>query len=167
MVLTASADFLETMFEVLGVQTMSFIDSRTEMTFWSLWSAPLIVATDIRNMTAQKASILTNPEVLAIDDEPSAGDLIANNTDRSQVWAKPLQNGDVAIVLFNAADKGALTVSADFAALGVGWGPQTRVKLRDLWARQDLGVFVGAYNATVAPHDVSYVRGTVVADGDE
>lgn len=42
-------DFLETLFPL----TMSAIDSRTEFTFWSLWSAPLIVATDLRNLSEQ------------------------------------------------------------------------------------------------------------------
>jgi hypothetical protein len=77
-------DFLETLFPI----TMPFIESRTEYTFWSLWSAPLIVATgavffgcvahcfaaatgqesvscsfpDIRNMSAELASIIANPE---------------------------------------------------------------------------------------------------------
>jgi len=49
-------DFLETLFPI----TMSFIDSRTEFSFWALWSAPLLVSTDIRNLTDKKKAILTN-----------------------------------------------------------------------------------------------------------
>jgi hypothetical protein len=58
-------DFLETLFPV----TMPYIESRTEYSFWALWSAPLIVATDIRNMSAKMASIITNPEVISIDQD--------------------------------------------------------------------------------------------------
>lgn len=43
---------METLFPI----TLSFIDSRTEYTFWSLWSAPLIVATDLRNLSALEKS---------------------------------------------------------------------------------------------------------------
>ena len=43
-------DFLETLFPV----TMNFVDSRTEYTFWSLWSAPLLISTDIRNMCTSR-----------------------------------------------------------------------------------------------------------------
>ncbi len=53
-------DFLETLF----APTMSFVDSKAEVTFWSLWAAPLLVATDVRNMSSQKAYLLMNPEVL-------------------------------------------------------------------------------------------------------
>ena len=41
--------------------------SRTEVSFWAMWSSPLLVATDVRNMTAAKRALLMNPEVIAID----------------------------------------------------------------------------------------------------
>jgi len=87
-------DFLETLFW----PTMNFVDSRTEFAFWSLWSSPLIVATDIRNLTAQKRSILMNPEVIAVNQDPlwTAGERLANYTKTGapgQVWAKPLSGG--------------------------------------------------------------------------
>jgi alpha-galactosidase len=58
-------DFLETLFP-----TLDFTQSRTEFSFWTLWSAPLLIATDVRNMSAQLASIITNQEVIAIDQDP-------------------------------------------------------------------------------------------------
>lgn len=85
-------DFLETLF----YPTMNFIDSRTEFTFWSLWSSPLLIATDIRNLGETRARlaaifahvspddekklIITNPEVIAIDQDPLviAGDRLYN-----------------------------------------------------------------------------------------
>ena len=87
-------DFLETLFPV----TLNFVDSRTEYSFWSLWSAPLLVATDLRNLSAEKASIVANPEVIAIDQDPlgRAGNRLFNTSMGGQVWSKQLSNGDVA-----------------------------------------------------------------------
>jgi len=149
-------DFLETLFPI----TMSFIDSRTEYAFWSLWSAPLLVATDIRNMSSDMRQILMNPEVIAIDQDPAfiGGDRIANYTDGGQVWTKPLFNGDTALILYNPGNK-VINVAVTWAQ--VGWNPQASVSLRDLWARNDLGIFSNGYNETLQAHDHVYLRCTV------
>jgi alpha-galactosidase len=56
-------DFLMTLYH----PTMDFTASRTEFSFWCMWSSPLMVSTDLRNLTAQKRSILTNVEAIAIN----------------------------------------------------------------------------------------------------
>eukprot|EP01113_Clastostelium_recurvatum_P013868 TRINITY_DN1746_c0_g1_i2.p1 TRINITY_DN1746_c0_g1~~TRINITY_DN1746_c0_g1_i2.p1 ORF type:complete len:260 (-),score=37.62 TRINITY_DN1746_c0_g1_i2:83-862(-) len=150
-------DFLETMFPI----TMSFTDSKTEYTFWTLWSAPLIVATDMRDLSADKAYILANPEVISIDQDPSytAGDRLANNTDGSEVWSRHLFNGDQAVVLFNKNDKGPLTIKVTWGQLG--WPQNANVTVRDLWERKDMGAYTQGYSAIVQPHDVFYFRASV------
>eukprot|EP00053_Salpingoeca_punica_P011449 m.102032 g.102032 ORF g.102032 m.102032 type:complete len:418 (-) comp15676_c0_seq1:288-1541(-) len=148
-------DFLETLFR----PTMSFIDSRTEFTFWALWSAPLIVATDLRNLTSEKLSIVGNAEVIAIDQDElgTAGDRFLNTTDGQQVWAKPLANGDLAVVLYNSHNLASHAVTFDFTL--VGWQASDKAALRDLWQRKDLGVFTGKYTSpALAPHDVQMLR---------
>ena len=49
---------------------MNYTNSRTEFSFWAIWSAPLLVATDIANLTEAKKSILLNEEVLAVHKDP-------------------------------------------------------------------------------------------------
>ncbi len=69
------------------------------------------------------------------------------------MWVKPLSNGDYAVILYN---NGTTPVN-----VGVSWsdiGFSGSVSVRDLWARSALGNFTGGYNATVAMHDVSFVR---------
>jgi len=147
-------DFLETLFPF----TLSYIDSRTEMAFWTLWSAPLLVATDVRNMSADMSAILMNPEVIAIDQDPAfiGGDRIANYSDGGQVWSKPLANGDIAVILYNPTEFHSINVAVTWADLG--WSQS--VSLRDLWARKELGVFEMGYNSTLVPHDHVYLRAT-------
>lgn len=86
-------DFLMTLFPV----TMNYIDSRTEFSFWCLFAAPLLVATDIRDLALkpQMASIITNTEAIAVNQDPAAhgGDRLLKRPDGAQVWAKKLGDG--------------------------------------------------------------------------
>ena len=160
-------DFLMTLYPL----TMDFVVSRTEYTFWSLWSAPLLVATDIRYMSHEMRSILLNPEVIAINQDVSGtgGDrLRKDNASGAQLWARPLANGDKAVALFNdGAGRGgrapmdsapsALNISCSWGELG--WPTDARVRVRDLWARRDLGIFDGGYTGErIGARDVRFLR---------
>jgi len=67
----------------------------------------LLVATDLRNLSAEKRSIVANAEVIAIDQDElgQAGDRIYNTSQGGQVWWKNLTNGDVAVLFYNANDQ--------------------------------------------------------------
>jgi len=151
-------DFLETLFW----PTMNFVDSRTEFSFWSLWSAPLVIATDLRNLTAEKKAIITNPEVIAVDQDPliTAGERVANYTKSGapgQVWVRPLSTGEQAVILYNPQNVNSSTITVTWNQLG--WPAASNVAVRDLWLRKDLGQFgVDGFTATVKPHDISFVR---------
>lgn len=150
-------DFLETLAPIF----LPYIESRTEFSFWSLWSAPLIVATDIRNMTAEKQSILLNPEVIAIDQDPLArgGDRIwYDNATHAQIWAKQIANGRQAVILFNPHSTADLLISVSWPQ--IGFAATQPLLLRDLWRQQDIGVFVGNFSAPVAHHDVLFFTAT-------
>ena len=130
-------DFLMTLYW----PTMDFVASRSEYTFWSLWSAPLLVATDVRALSEQKRQILLNREVIAInqDESATAGNRLRSETSGAQLWARDLQNGDKAIVLFNGQRTAMgphLNVSCTWRDLG--WPEHTHVRIRDLWARADV-----------------------------
>jgi len=155
-------DFLETLFPALApVHTMTYIDSRTEYAFWTLWSAPLMVATDVRMMNDEMSSIIANPEVIAIDQDELfyAGERIHNDTLGGQIWAKKLQNGDQAVIFYNSHDLNNATLVLTWQQLG--WSANAKVAVRDLWYRTDMGVFQGNYKATVEPHDNFYFRASL------
>lgn len=150
-------DFLETLMPIY----LPFIESRTEFTFWSMWSAPLIVATNIRNMTAEKKSILMNAEAIAVDQDPLArgGDRVwFDNTTHAQVWSKQMANNRAAFVLFNPRSKLPLNITATWDMLG--YASSQPLKLRDIWEHQDLGIFTSSFTATVALHDVAFIQAT-------
>ena len=163
----ADPDFLMTMYDVI-VPTMPFVESRTEFTFWTLWSSPLLVATEIVDMSDEKKGILMNTEVLAVHEDPLwvSGERIFNATDTTQAWFRPLANGDVAVVLYyagyeNNVDDRELKgdvkeISVNFSDLG--FGSDDTLFIRDLWGKQNIGQFTGSYHASVLHHDVSFVR---------
>lgn len=73
----------------------------------------------------------------------------------AQVWSVPLEGGKAAAALFNAGEQ-THKIRLDFGMLGLP--SDTRVKLRDLLNRKDLGTFGNSYAATVKPHDVLLLR---------
>ena len=152
-------DFLMTLYR----PTMDFTASRTEFSFWCMWSSPLLVSTDLRNLTAQKRSILMNYEAIAINQDPGFGaaDRVTNQSNGAQVWSRRLHNGDTAVLLYNAHSLLPAIVVASFAELGLP--ANTRVQVRDIWGETDLRPVVNSVSATVPPRDVRWYRLSSVA----
>ena len=78
----------------------------------------------------------------------------------SEVWAGPLEGWDYVLALVNRGDSNS-TVMADFSLMvesGVGDIEATSYKVRDLWAKQDVGNFALNFSATVGAHDVQLYR---------
>jgi alpha-galactosidase len=108
---------------------------RTHMSLWAILAAPLIAGNDLSKMSDDTRAILTNRDVLAIDQDPKGiqGRRIAQEGPM-QVWMRPLADGSVAIGLVNTMNH-ALSETLDVQSLGLR-GPVTA---RDLWKHQDLG----------------------------
>ena len=153
-------DFLMTLFW----PTMNYVYSKTEFSFWSLWSSPLVVATNIYNMTEEKRSILMNEEVIAVNQDPlyTAGDRLVKNADYTEVWSRPLINGDLAVIAFNGDFFATNNVTVPWSLLG--YKNSSTFQARDLWKHQDLGNFTGQFSATIAATDVVMLRVKCVAD---
>jgi len=135
----------------------------TEFSIWCILSAPLIVATEIRQMTPWKQSVLLNTEVIAVNQDPlaQAGGRISfwpcnqsSNEPLCEIWAKELYNGSYAVVLYNS-DSVDHNMVLNFWVLN--WENES-VSLRDLWAHQDLGTFTGYYSVFVASHGVVMLK---------
>ncbi len=84
---------------------MTYAEDRTHFALWAMMAAPLIAGNDIRKMTAQTKAILTNKNIIAIDQDP-LGIQGFKFTDRDslQVWFKPLQQGDWAVCFINRSN---------------------------------------------------------------
>jgi alpha-galactosidase len=126
----------------------------THISLWCLLSAPLLIGCDLEKLDAFTLSLLSNDEVLAVDQDSLGKQAVrvasANDLD---VFAKTLEDGSLAVGLFNRSATNAI-VTANFSDLKIS-GPQT---VRDLWRQKDLGVFSDKFEAPVASHGVVLVR---------
>ena len=138
----------------VGNGGMSAEEYRTHMSLWALLAAPLLAGNDLSKMTPETLSILTNRDVIAVDQDAlgkQANRVWASGA--KEVWAKPLSGGGVAVGLFNRGDEPA-QITLSFASVGLH-GP---VKVRDMWAGKDLGRLRNIYTATVPRHGVVMLR---------
>ena len=137
----------------VGNGGMSAIEYRTHMSLWALLAAPLLAGNDLSTMTPETTAILTNREIIAVDQDPRGvqGDRVKAEGGL-EIWAKPLNGGAKAVGLFNLSDQPAW-LEVNFAEVGFS-GP---VKARDLWAAKDLGA-LSAYRVQVPAHGVVMLR---------
>src|SRR5262249_17194003 len=86
----------------VGNGGMSATEYRSHFSLWCVLAAPLIAGNDLRSMKPEIRAILTNTEVIAINQDPLGreGQRVAKNGDL-EVWAKPMKNGSRAVVLLN------------------------------------------------------------------
>ena len=126
----------------------------THISLWCLLSAPLLIGCPLEKADDFTLSLLTNDEVLAIDqDELGSPAAPAVVDGRKQVYVKQLADGSRAIGLFNLAQT-PQEISVTWSQLGLT-GAQ---RVRDLWRQQDLGVEKEKFSATVGRHGVVLVR---------
>src|SRR5437899_3875000 len=139
----------------IGNGGMTDDEYRTHMSLWSILAAPLLAGHDLRNMTPTILEILTNREVIAVnqDKDGKQGRRIAKSGDQ-EVWAKPLFDGGLAIGLFNRADAPA-KITVKWSDLGLKSAP---VRIRDLWTHSDLKLDGLEYSSTVPVHGVVMLR---------
>ncbi len=135
----------------VGNGGMSTEEYRAHLSLWSLLNAPLIAGNDLRTMDATTLSLLTDPDVLAVNQDWAGiqGHKIADAGDL-EVWAKPTSDGGAAVVLFNRGTTGA-PIATTAAALGLPDAPA--YTMRDLWA-DTTTVTTGNVRASVPEHGV-------------
>ena len=127
---------------------------QTHFGLWCLLSAPLLAACDLRNMDEDTRAILTNPEVIALDQDPlGIPAWRARKLADLEVWQKPLHDGDIGVGLLNRGDQPA-TISARWPDLCI----TGKYHARDLWARSDLGVHDMVIERQVASHEMILLR---------
>ncbi|MGB7493854.1 MAG: glycoside hydrolase family 27 protein [Candidatus Acidiferrum sp.] len=140
----------------VGNGGMTIPEYRAHFSFWALLAAPLIAGNDVRSMKPEIREILTNPEVIAVNQDKLGreGRRIAKN-EVLEVWAKSLDDGTRAVVLFNRGESDA-NIAVTWQQLG--YPDHLSAKVRDLWAHRDLGSFTGSYAANVPPHSVAMLK---------
>jgi alpha-galactosidase len=140
----------------VGNSGLTIPESRAHFSMWAMLAAPLMAGNDVRTMTPEVRAILTNTDVIAIDQDPLGrqGHKIRDEGD-FELWTKPLQGGDWAVALLNRG-KDAHVMSVAWPQLGLA--ADAAPSVTDLWTKQDHGAVKVAFSATVPSHDVVLVR---------
>lgn len=140
----------------VGNGGMTDTEYRAHFSLWALLSAPLLAGNDLREMSKETKAILTNPEVIAVDQDPSGaqGRRLRDDGDQ-EVWVKNLADGSVAVVLLNRAER---RVFVTATAAEIGLRGADRYTVRDLWAHETRTGPDGLVRGYVPAHGVRMFR---------
>jgi alpha-galactosidase len=140
----------------VGNGGMTTDEYRAHFSLWSLLAAPLLAGTDLRDMKPEIHDILTNKEVIAVNQDPLGSEGRRVRKDGGlEVWAKQMQDGSRSVVLLNRdTSEKEITVSWE----DIGYPGQLSASVRDLWRAKDLGQYKEKFSARVAPHSVVMVK---------
>ncbi|OBF32183.1 alpha-galactosidase [Mycobacterium sp. ACS1612] len=135
-----------------GQPGLTASEQRAHFSLWAMLAAPLLAGNDVRTMDDQTRDMLTNRDVIAVDQDPLVAEATTFPHDH-RVLVKPLSGGAMAVALFNSDDKPADIATSTAAAGLVG----DCFTVRDLWSHTETTT-TGEIRRTVAPHDVAMLR---------
>ena len=126
----------------------------THVSLWCLLCSPLLIGCDMTQLDDFTLSLLTNDEVLEVNQDPLGQQATrVEKSEAQEVWAKKMEDGSTIVGLVNRSFMTS-TLAIDFKALGL----QGRQRVRDLWRQRDEGTFEDSYQAEVFGHGTQLVR---------
>jgi len=145
---------------------MKYNEDKAHFSLWCMLAAPLMAGNDLRKMSDQTKEILTNKEVIALDQDPLGIEAFRFYAfDGIEIWVKPLANNELAVCFLNRSGR-PQKVSYDwkehvitdaFSNASFDFN-QTTYKLRDLWEKKDLGTTAKLTNLVIPSDDVVVLR---------
>jgi alpha-galactosidase len=145
---------------IAGMPGLTEAQNRSFFSLWSMMAAPLMAGNDLRDMSEATIKILTNPEVIAVNQDPLGiqGHIVRTEGEVS-IWAgKPLFDGSQAVLVFN---HGRTQAEAVIALSDFGWPAKSDFCVRDLWQHVTSNGSAGpddTFSVTVGPQDVRFLR---------
>jgi len=125
----------------------------SHISLWCLWSAPLIIGCPPERLDAFTLSLLSNDEVIEINQDPLGQQAKQIAVEKGEVLIKNLEDGSMAVGLFNT-NSTAEKISVNWQKIGL----KGKLMVRDLWRQKDLGVFNDGFSTEVPPHGVVLVK---------
>ncbi|WP_025865150.1 NPCBM/NEW2 domain-containing protein [Prolixibacter bellariivorans] len=140
----------------------------SHISLWCILSSPLLIGCDMSDMDDFTLNLLTNDEVIGVDQDPAVMPAHKIMVDNGQIWYKYLEDGSIAVgffhvdpyfILWNKEEsetiqKKKYDMSLDFAFLNLSG----KVVVRDLWRQKDLGTFENNFSTEVPYHGVTFVK---------
>ncbi|MCK6079396.1 glycoside hydrolase family 27 protein [Microbacterium sp. EYE_5] len=135
----------------IGLGNLTIVEYRTQMTMWAMRSAPLIISCDPRDLTEAEVQVLTNRNVIAIDQDPLAATPTRHRVNGLDVWVKPLLSGAAVSVINRTSDVVSARINWDDLGL------VTPLRVVDLWTGEYSDPGTG-WNGGLQPRECSLVR---------
>lgn len=151
----------------VGNSGLSLTEARAHFGLWCLLSAPLMAGNDLRNMPKEIAEILTNNDVIAIDQDPLGREALKwMDYGDLEIWLKPLENGDFAIGILNRGKEKIMfdkslqltTYDTDFKPKSYTYRIDENYSIMDLWNHKKLGTTKENFKAEIESHDLILLR---------
>jgi alpha-galactosidase len=142
-------------------------EDRAHFSLWAMLAAPLMAGNDLRDMKKEINEILTNKDVIAVDQDSLGvqGLKYSDNESGVEVWIKPLNKNDWAICFFNKSEQkqkidfdwSKKNISDDISKKTLNTNDFT-YSIKDLWSKKNLGTTKKSLRAEIPPHDVLMIR---------
>ena len=145
---------------------MSVNEDRAHFSIWCMFAAPLSAGNDLRKMSAETGAILTNREMIAIDQDPrgiAAFKILL--PDSVELFVKPLDNNELALCFFNRTSQPRkinlnwpdLVLSDSFSGTDVHFD-KTVFTVHEIWSGKNAGDTKTKFNQQLPSHDVIVLR---------
>jgi alpha-galactosidase len=140
----------------VGNPGMSPTEYRSHFIMWCILSAPLMAGNDIMHMSNETRDILTNKEMIAVDQDPLGiqGHRVRKDGEQ-EIWSKQLSDGSRAVALLN---RGASEQNMTANWTDIGYPASLSAQVRDVWNHRDLGNKTGSFSASVPSHGVVVIK---------
>lgn len=140
----------------VGNGGMTTTEYRAHFSMWAILAAPLMAGNDLRSMSSDIHDILTNKEVIAVDQDPMGkqGHRVKRSSDGAEVWSKQMSDGGRAVALLN---RGASETKITVDWTDLGYPEHLNATVRDLWQHKNLDSAKGSFSASVPSHGVVMV----------
>ncbi len=145
---------------------MTYNEDKSHFSLWCMLAAPLAAGNDLRKMSPQTREILTNKEMIAVDQDErgiSAFRMILD--DSLELWVKPLKNNELALCFFNRTS-GSKKLNLDWKELNIS-DAQSGLEIhfdnqffsmRDLWLKKDIGKTEKKFERDISSHEVIVLK---------
>ncbi|MFL5771509.1 MAG: glycoside hydrolase family 27 protein [Flavisolibacter sp.] len=150
----------------VGNPGLSVNENRAHFSIWAMLAAPLIAGNDLRNMPAEVKAVLTNKEIIAVNqDSLGVQGFKYTARDSVEVWIKPLKNNEWAVCFLNRSNSPRQfsfdwqkEIVNDTLSNRILDASKTNFSLRDLWLKKEAGNTKKIFSATIPAHDVIMYR---------
>ncbi len=145
---------------------MSIGEDRAHFSIWCMLAAPLIAGNDLRNMSKETIEILTNKEVIAVDqDSLGIQGFKYSSEDSLETWLKPLSKNEWAICFLNRSSETRTIevewedyeIADEFSKRDIDF-EKTTFSIRDLWKKENIGTTDKIFTTQVPSHDVVMLK---------